>query len=259
MQENRKFFFFDIDGTLTDRTKHEIVPSALKALELLQKKGHFVALATGRAHYKAIHFMREIGLENMVCNGGKGLVLNGRLVENEPLDYLKCKAIVQQAGQLGYGVLLAYDDSKHVYARDLLFLKQAGYRKEPTVYHINGNDDISHHDQIYKMYISIPQSQEAALTLKDTVGHMRFEKEYLMFQGDDKKAGILRMMQLLNHHPKDVVVFGDDTNDLDMFSGNWYSIAMGNACMELKEIASEITEKNIEDGIYKACLRHGWI
>lgn len=73
---NKKYFFFDIDGTLTDRKSKKIVPSALKTLHLLQEKGHFVALATGRAHYKAIHFMQDIGLTNMVCNGGHGIVID---------------------------------------------------------------------------------------------------------------------------------------------------------------------------------------
>ena len=50
MQE-KKYFFFDIDGTLTDNRTHKIVPSAEKTLHALEKNGHFVAIATGRAHY----------------------------------------------------------------------------------------------------------------------------------------------------------------------------------------------------------------
>ena len=72
----KKYFFFDIDGTLTDRKTNKIVPSAQKALNLLQEAGHFVAIATGRAHYKCINFMKEVGLHNMVCCGGGGLVIN---------------------------------------------------------------------------------------------------------------------------------------------------------------------------------------
>ena len=49
----KKYIFFDIDGTLTDRSTGQIVPSAQKALNRLQEAGHFVAIATGRAHYKA--------------------------------------------------------------------------------------------------------------------------------------------------------------------------------------------------------------
>ena len=38
---NKKYFFFDIDGTLTDRKTSKIVPSAQVALNELQKAGHF--------------------------------------------------------------------------------------------------------------------------------------------------------------------------------------------------------------------------
>lgn len=256
---NKKYFFFDIDGTLTNKETKEVFPSALKTLKLLQKKGHFVAIATGRAHYKGIHFMQEIGLKNMVCNGGHGIVINNQLIENFPLNFKDCLAIIQQAQTLGYGVLVAPYDNKDVYGQDFLFLKQAGFRKEPSTYYFDSQYQFDKFHNIYKMYISIPQEKEHELTLKDTVGHLRFEKEYLMFQPDCKRTGIEKMMAYLKADQKNVVVFGDDYNDIDMFQGDWYSIAMGNACEELKKNASETTEKNIDDGIYKACLRHGWI
>ena len=41
--------------------------------------------------------------------------------------------------------------------------------------------------------------------------------------------------------------------------GDWYSIAMGNACDELKKIASEVTDSNVNDGIYNVCMKHNWI
>lgn len=52
----KKYLFFDIDGTLTNRATGEIVPSAKEALQRLEENGHFVAIATGRAHYKAEKF-----------------------------------------------------------------------------------------------------------------------------------------------------------------------------------------------------------
>ena len=50
---HRKYFFFDIDGTLTDDATHKIVPSARYTLKKLEESGHFVSIATGRAHYKS--------------------------------------------------------------------------------------------------------------------------------------------------------------------------------------------------------------
>ena len=83
--------------------------------------------------------------------------------------------------------------------------------------------------------------------------------EYVIYQYDAKKDGIIRMMEYLNAPLEDVVVFGDDLNDLVMFDSMWTSIAMGNAKEELKKKATYITDKNVDDGIEKACKKFGWI
>lgn len=254
-----KYIFFDIDGTLTDNQTKKIVPSAKEALDKLQANGNFVAIATGRAYYKAKKFMEEIGLVNMVCNGGNGIVLNQKLVKNAPLDKAKSLAIIKQAENLGYGVLVAPFDSIDVYSKNTLFLKQAGFRKEPTRYLIDASIDYNKLDDIYKFYISIPKEEEDKLTLMNTLGNLRFESEYLMFQPDDKHQGIIDLMELIDGKLDDVVVFGDDYNDLDMFDEQFYRIAMGNACDALKMKADYITDSNINNGIYNACKVHGWI
>lgn len=80
-----------------------------------------------------------------------------------------------------------------------------------------------------------------------------------MFQPDDKKQGIVDMIAMIKGNIDDVVVFGDDYNDLVMFDERFYRIAMGNACDELKAKADYITDCNTSDGIYNACRVHGWI
>lgn len=253
-----KYFFFDIDGTLTDRSTGSVVPSAGEAIRKLKEAGHFVSIATGRAFYKAENFRKENEFDHMVCNGGHGIVYHGELKENRPLDFEKCMAIYEQALSLGYGVYVAVDDSKKVYGSSFKFHEQAGIRKEPTIYIIDEKFTPRQFGQIYKMYISIPEEDEDRLTLKDSVGHLRFEKEYLMFQPDDKKEGIMRMLKYAGGNPEDVVVFGDDFNDIVMFDKAFYCVAMGNGCDELKLKADYIAEKNVEDGIYKTCMDHDW-
>ena len=56
-------------------------------------------------------------------------------------------------------------------------------------------------------------------------------------------------MEHLDGDIKDVVVFGDEKNDLSMFISEWASIAMGNATEEIKKLSTEITLDNDHDGI----------
>ena len=80
MNNQKKYFFFDIDGTLTDDATHRIVPSAKVALHQLEKNGHFVSIATGRAHYKTVSFTNQIGIHNIVCAGGGCLEYQHKII-----------------------------------------------------------------------------------------------------------------------------------------------------------------------------------
>ena len=160
---SKKFFFFDIDGTLTDRTTGKIVPSAAAAVKKLREAGHFVAINTGRAHYKARKFFDENGFDNMVCNGGKAIVIDGELVENSPLIYEDALRLYMEAIDKGYGVLVSDEDSELVKTRDFSFYEQAGIRKEPTTYVIDEGYSPEKKAIIYKMYISIPEMEEEEL------------------------------------------------------------------------------------------------
>ncbi len=67
------------------------------------------------------------------------------------------------------------------------------------------------------------------------------------------------MIKTIHGKVEDVVVFGDDYNDLVMFRPEWTSIAMGNACDALKKKADFVTKASYDDGIEYACRHYGWI
>ncbi len=256
---DKKYFFFDIDGTLTDLATGIIVPSALAALKKLREAGHFVAVATGRAYYKARPVFEQAGFDNMVCYGGNGLVIDRKLVEYRPLDYTLAKALYDECLEKNYGILVAEDDSQKVYARDFSFYDQVGPRMEPTTYIIDEHYDPADREAIYKLYVAVPPEDEDELEALAHIGHLRLEASYLVIQPDDKIGGIYRMLDHVGGQRKDVVVFGDDYNDLVMFEDEaFHRVAMGNACQALKDKADQVAPRNVDDGIYKICEANGW-
>ena len=89
--------------------------------------------------------------------------------------------------------------------------------KEPTRYIIDDMLEVEKADAIYKVYVAIPKEDEEKLTTKELVGHLRFEPEYLMFQPDNKRGGIIKMMEHFKCRYQRCCIFGDDYNDMDMF------------------------------------------
>ncbi|HCK87308.1 MAG TPA: hydrolase [Erysipelotrichaceae bacterium] len=254
-----KYFFFDIDGTLTNIHTGQIVPSALETLRRLEANGHMVAIATGRAYYKTTAFAEKAGIRNLVANGGAAFVIDGKLVRNRPLDREKALTVIREADALGYGILVAINDSTDVVMRDQRFIEQAGERREPTNYILKENMEWDDLEDIYKIYISIPEEEEYRMKNRDLLGHIRMNTPYFWYQHDAKDEGIRDMVAYMGGDIHDVVVFGDGENDMVMFRKEWTSIAMGNGYPPLLEKADYVTDAAEDDGIRNACLHFGWI
>lgn len=255
----RKYFFFDIDGTLlTAQYSAIICPESTKeALKQLKANGHFIAIATGRSQARAEEVRKMLEIENMVSDGGNGITLNNQLIEIEPLDYDCCLALIDECKKKNFIWALSFDNSPIRYAPDERFyaVTQDTYMETKII----ENLDPRNYSEIYKIYIACLDQEEKALESLNALPWCRFHPEYLFVEPCDKAKGIKKMLHMVGGKEEDVVVFGDQKNDLSMFSDEWTSIAMGNAVDELKAKASYITDDVDKDGIWKACKHFGWI
>lgn len=251
---DRKFIFFDIDGTLTNDNPGGIVlPSTRKALQKLRENGHFVALATGRGHHFAQPFMEEHGFENMVSDGGNGITINKKLIDIEPLERQLALQLIAELMEKKIHFNVALDNTPTVYSlKGLEFSNQLG--KEVLII-----EDFNKVEKIYKIFIEATPVQEKELKIIHKIGYMRYHGSNLIVEPLEKFRGIKRVVEHMKGSLEDVVVFGDGKNDVSMMQQAAMSVAMGNAIDEVKKIATYITKSNTEGGILHACQHFGWI
>lgn len=250
---DKKYLFFDIDGTLAaGGYEHTYVPeSAMLALRKLREAGHFLCIATGRSHGMAVDYMDAFGIKNMVSDGGYGITIDGELIGIEPLPQKNVEALIAECDEKGFPWGLIVDDTSRRFCPDDSFVDFTKDEYMETV--VVPGTSPKDYDGIYKVNVACYEPDEQKLeTLKD-LPWARFHDDYFFVEPTDKARGIRRMMDHLGAPYKDVIVFGDAMNDLSMFLDDWTCVAMGNACPELKAKADYVTTDVEDDGIYNAC------
>lgn len=255
----KRYLFFDIDGTLlAGGYEHSYVPdSARETLRRLREAGHFTAIATGRAEFMARPYMRLLGIENMVSDGGYGLTIEGKLLGIRPLEKDKLAALARECDEKGFPWGIQIDNSDTRLCPDDSFLRVSRdtYLKTRVVPGLRPEAQ----KEIYKMYVACEEGAEAALTTLRELPWCRYHPTYFFVEPLDKAAGIRRVMDHFGADHADAIVFGDSGNDLSMFTDEWTKVAMGNAIPALKARADLVTDDADRDGIYKACVALGLI
>ena len=90
----KKYFFFDIDGTLTTPLTADYPDSTREAIRRLQKAGHFVSLATGRIQADAWQVACDLGITAAVSDGGNAVTIDGKILYDEGLALEDCFAML---------------------------------------------------------------------------------------------------------------------------------------------------------------------
>ena len=92
----RKYFFFDIDGTLATGLTTIMPESAKRCIARLRENGHFTALATGRLQASAAHVAARYGFTHCVADGGYSLTLDGKSIEMRSLPAADCISLIDR-------------------------------------------------------------------------------------------------------------------------------------------------------------------
>lgn len=256
----RQLVFVDSDGTLKN-TKGEITENTKRVIKELKDKDVEIIITTGRPRYHALKVKEKAGASRyLISSNGSEVydVLDDKVIFSRYMTNASIIDVTSIANK--YNCRCAFTVDNVEYVQDeamnvnqvLLDIDLNKFLQTHSVKQIfiRGDNEVD----INNTYMDIIKLNDVKIVNESTYFHTGvIEKKGLWFsvghKDVNKGAAILKLCQYLNVDLENTYGFGNDYNDIAMFSIVNHSIIMENADEELKKYATIITESNDEEGV----------
>lgn len=257
-----KAFCIDLDGTLlrSDKTVSDVNKESIrKAIN----KGNKVFIVTGRPYCFSKYLAKEIhkDVEVISFNGacydkGKDIMIN----------YISNKALIEAIDILKDSNCKSFFKGKNLFytteAYDERFLYDSINDKVPDELKVKSYtnlswDEISHNAKdiikILAYSYDIKEVDKLSMKLQKIKGltissYMDISID-ITGENTHKGRAVNDVMSYYGINRSEIVAIGDSENDIPMLEEAGYSVAMGNAKEEIKEICDMVTFSNDDDGV----------
>jgi len=246
MKNQIKLIVTDLDGTLlkSDKTVSEYTKAVFTRY---RETGMKICYATGRGR----------SAETVTL----GMVFDGRIAMNGAIVIAGHKIIYnrQIPWQTARPVLVACDKRGLKTASEISNIHYTNFKVSefwPDFKNFEIVDFSSHEKDAEKLYVLVDNQEDAAYIEEHLPEELysslsRDGMVMIMHKDATKSKAIAVLSQYWNIKQHEIVVFGDDLNDIDMLQYAGTSIAMENALAEVKAVARHICPSNDEDGMAK--------
>lgn len=271
MEYKYKLIALDMDGTLlmTDKSVH---PDTIRDIELAGREGIWVVFCSGRAVPELLPYaLRLKTIRYGVCMSGalvydfhKERALYRRMIPRELV-----RRIVE-AAKKDDGMVHFLTEKESVTRRDQvthmkdfhmgvyqpMFLEIARTVSDMMA-------EAEHYEGIPKVNVYFhskearQQAYEALKVLPLTFAFAEGASLEMTAQGVTKAWGLRALAEHLGISMEETLAVGDADNDRPVLEAAGFSVAMGNAAKEIREICDAVTGDNDHNGVGEAIRRFG--
>ncbi|WEG72929.1 HAD family hydrolase [Vagococcus intermedius] len=273
-----KIIFIDVDGTLC-MPNGKVPNSASEAIKKARLSGHKVFLCTGRSKPELTEDILQIGFDGIIGAGGGYIEVQNNIIMHKRMPEAAVKEVINYFNQyeIGYYIesndgLFGSDNCLETIVRQVTkgMEHQEEYDKAKSEFDwfeeilIESNKKVLDYSNVNKIsfisnghkYENVAKKFEELFQMhRTTVPQFGPESGEISIKGVDKQTAIEMILNHLKVDKKNTLAYGDGNNDLAMFAGVEYGVAMSNATPELKKIAKEITELAEQDGLANSFKR----
>ena len=275
----RKSIFLDVDGTLV--SGHTTMnPKVVEAINRARQNGHYVFICTGRNKTGIKYELAKADFDGIIASAGSYIEIDNKVIHSVYFNKLLVDKISKVFDE--NNIYYNYECTDVTYmSKKMVELFIGGVNFESGNIELEkmmqeefkkfSIQDLSlyNNQDIHKIcFIATDQNdvERAKKQLGDDVNmviHDIFDATTingeLISKVDNKATAIKQVIDYLGIDKKDTIAFGDSMNDYEMINFVECGIAMGNACKELKEVASRVCRSVDEDGIYYEFIELGLI
>lgn len=247
MKEQSKLLLFDLDDTLLNSNKL-VSQENVSAIMKCKSKGMTIGYITARSPRKVKTFLKDLPCDCLAYYNGAKIFSGDNLLEKYEIpntDGIKTMTEIQRAyPDVLIGVYLepySYfkGEIRNINTKETSF---SSIHKLP-------NFDIQRIRIITKLYENISLS---SFITDDMICLYSVHGSAVITNKNANKGNALRKFSKhFNISIKDIVAFGDDTNDIDMIKSAGIGVAMGNATEEVKAVANYVCDTNNNNGVAK--------
>lgn len=265
-----RLFISDYDGTLGVAPENTIDAETLEAINKFTKKGGIFTVCSGRETCSITRILKKCGLKGCVVSfqgaritdieSGESIVDGGLSVERslEALEVVSSKGLTP----IAYGEKELYVQEKTPYVK--VYEKAVGL--DGIVVDVKEHLKNSN-GKVFKIcwlgdndVVNRTAEELNAVYKGQGIKFNSGAKNLLEAINPDYGKGVaVRFLSKYFGVPLDeIIAVGDSTNDIDLISGEWHGVAVGDGREELKAVAKEITvpfkDKPVKTLLEKYCI-----